>query len=762
MRKRNPQRPNRYRFLVGSIALSLSLMAHAQPKDFSIPEGDLVTALEAYMSATGVQLVYRTEDVKGRRSPGVKGSLAPDIALKQLLDGTQLDVKRDGSGAVVVFSGAASAEAANSQGDTPSGQTLETVIVTGKAISHLGERNRTGTRTDTDPMDLPQSVTTVKRELIEQQQASNLRQVLQNVAGVVASGSSSGFSARGFDASVLRNGSLADNSSTRSELPTFAIESVEVVRGPESVISGQAAGYGGVINVQTKTANGERVREAQLRLGSRNQRTLGLDIGDTLSSNPSVSLRLVGQVERNGATAAGYRGAESNYFAPSLSWENRSSGTTVLADVALHRSRTPYASIVFSPTLVSEELLPARLPVPNAGDEFDEQAGSLTLSQTLGKRWSMRFKAEKNHFERAAIRPLNFQELEDTFPLLPIDLFEDRDITETDSQRVELLGSVTTANIDHRLMLGLDNTSNNFKSSRFRTVGSFDFDLTTGASEDTSAANGYPEEFFEIEGGVRKERGLILQNQWYWGEQWAGLLAARNITVDSFGASYTKWLPSFGLVYRATPELSIFASHSEAAQSNATLLTIEGNRLPDEFAESREVGFKSILADGNIALSGSLYEIQRVNAGVPDFDNDPSGQAYRIVPTVRSRGLELEASGQFGPKWDWRAGTSTNRTTDSLGEPQGNFPERQYTAYVRYSFGEGWWSSVLLTHQSASEIGRKPRQQIDLGLGYEARNWSVTAALKSAASKRLLETGGTTSALIDQERELSVTASLKF
>jgi hypothetical protein len=62
------------------------------PAAFDIPAQPLMAALDAYGAATGLQVVYDGALVAGRRSNAVRGRMAPDAALRSLLDGTGLVV----------------------------------------------------------------------------------------------------------------------------------------------------------------------------------------------------------------------------------------------------------------------------------------------------------------------------------------------------------------------------------------------------------------------------------------------------------------------------------------------------------------------------------------------------------------------------------------------------------------------------------------------------------------------------------------------
>ena len=77
-------------------ALLLAAVAHAaEPRAFDIPAGPADSALQAFSTQAGVELIYSTEIAAGVRTNRVKGTLAPEAALAELLAGTRLEVVRD-------------------------------------------------------------------------------------------------------------------------------------------------------------------------------------------------------------------------------------------------------------------------------------------------------------------------------------------------------------------------------------------------------------------------------------------------------------------------------------------------------------------------------------------------------------------------------------------------------------------------------------------------------------------------------------------
>jgi Gram-negative bacterial tonB protein./Secretin and TonB N terminus short domain. len=87
-----------------------------QRRQIDVPAGELITALKALTQQSGVDLVYRSEQLEGLSTQGVSGEFSPQEAVTKLLEGTGLTVKTDPSGAMLI----ALPRSAPTSGSTPS------------------------------------------------------------------------------------------------------------------------------------------------------------------------------------------------------------------------------------------------------------------------------------------------------------------------------------------------------------------------------------------------------------------------------------------------------------------------------------------------------------------------------------------------------------------------------------------------------------------------------------------------------------------
>ncbi|MBP8297291.1 MAG: hypothetical protein KAX84_14355, partial [Burkholderiales bacterium] len=144
--------PKSCRLLLLSVACAAALQAQAQGANapagpIDLPAGELSAALDTLARRSGTQLVYRSDQVQGVRTGGVRGAPSADAALQKLLGGSDFVSRHDPStGAVLIVRRdmPKRAPAPFAQADEPAGgapaapapppQELEAVQITGSRI----------------------------------------------------------------------------------------------------------------------------------------------------------------------------------------------------------------------------------------------------------------------------------------------------------------------------------------------------------------------------------------------------------------------------------------------------------------------------------------------------------------------------------------------------------------------------------------------------------------------------------------------------
>jgi outer membrane cobalamin receptor len=126
----------RFSTVAAALASTVSLVvlatpAEAQPRNFNIPAGPLKGALDAFVVQSGMQVIYKADELVAAHSEGVSGVLEPRDALNAVLRGSGFASVADKSGALAIVrsavgNGSSGANSASSQG--------EDVVVVGTRI----------------------------------------------------------------------------------------------------------------------------------------------------------------------------------------------------------------------------------------------------------------------------------------------------------------------------------------------------------------------------------------------------------------------------------------------------------------------------------------------------------------------------------------------------------------------------------------------------------------------------------------------------
>ena len=238
------------RCLALACTLAIGVSAYAQNREFNVAAGDLKTALDAYIAQAGVQLLYRVDDIKDLSTKGLKGNLSPEDALARLLEGTRLKVRRDESGAMVLYT--APPDEPKPRADAPA---IDSVIVT-------AARRREPVR------EVPLKVDVLQTDTLERNGDRELADYVADQPGVTLShgGSFSGaLSIRGLATASLGAASVGvyvDDVATGSSAPyglgsttpldmgLLDLNHIEILRGPQGTLYGAGA-MGGLVKYVT-------------------------------------------------------------------------------------------------------------------------------------------------------------------------------------------------------------------------------------------------------------------------------------------------------------------------------------------------------------------------------------------------------------------------------------------------------------------------------------------------------------------------------
>jgi catecholate siderophore receptor len=142
----------------------------------------------------------------------------------------------------------------------------------------------------------PKTITVLTKELLEDKDATSLKEVGRTTAGVTLGTGEGGnafgdrFFVRGFDA---RNDVFVDGirDPAVNIRENFFTEQIEILKGPSSTIDGRGTS-GGAINIVTKQAGDTNFYNAEATLASDSTKRLTFDVNQVI--NPTLSIRIDG------------------------------------------------------------------------------------------------------------------------------------------------------------------------------------------------------------------------------------------------------------------------------------------------------------------------------------------------------------------------------------------------------------------------------------------------------------------------------------
>lgn len=177
-------------------------------------------------------------------------------------------------------------------------QKMQEVVVTGQNGSDFQVKKSASDKFTAPLLDTPKAVTVIPTEVISQTGATSLTDALRTVPGITVGAAEGGqpvgdnLFIRGYNAQTdTYIDGIRDSGSQSREI--FALEQIEVVKGPNSAYGGRSSA-GGSINMVSKTAKAETFSNASVGLGTAKYRRATVDVNRMLGDNAAVRLNLMG------------------------------------------------------------------------------------------------------------------------------------------------------------------------------------------------------------------------------------------------------------------------------------------------------------------------------------------------------------------------------------------------------------------------------------------------------------------------------------
>ncbi|MGK9175923.1 ferrioxamine B receptor FoxA [Yokenella regensburgei] len=564
------------------------------------------------------------------------------------------------------------------------------------------------TKLETPDIETPQSVSIVTRQQFEEQGATSVRQAVSYTPGVYANqiGASNRFDyivMRGFSDGSLDNIYLDGlkmmgdtNSHSSLVVDPWFLDSVEVVRGPASVLYGRSS-PGGIVALNSRKPSFDPGGQVKLFAGNNNQRGAAFDVTGPVDDDDRVAVRLSGMT-RYADSQFDHLKEERYAIMPSLTW--RITDRTRL-DVMAYLHRDPeggsHSGLPYEGTVVPHAGKKISNTFFEGEDDYDnydrrENMVGYNVEHAFESGWSVRQKlrylqTKVNLNQVYAAGWLNDTELNRGYSGSD----EKMNALTLDNQ---VDGNIETGIVNHRVLLGVDyqRRSNNTTGyyGGFPTIDAFH--PVYGADPDYITM--YSREKHKLE-----QTGIYVQDQMSL-DNWRLTLGGRhdqvkvtnvnklNDTSDTLDKGH--FSSRAALLYLFDNGFAPYVSYSTAF--TPTSFTDEfGKILQPMKGKQWEAGLKYEPEGMQAMYSASVFRINQENIATKEEPTDP----YRSIGEIESEGVELEAVGQLTENVRLQAAyTYTDiRYKKSSPEEQGKravyAPRNQASAWLSYDVKSG-------------------------------------------------------------------------
>lgn len=685
---------------------------------YSIAPGPLATVLSRFAAEAGVALSFDPDLVGQQRSKGIQGAYTVQAGLNLLLQGTNLVPEARGHRAYVLVKRTAP-------------QAQEQSLATVKVVDAMapGERNPntdgSGSyvvqavsigKTPLALREIPQSVSVLTRQQLDDQNLDTVDQALRQMTGVTTNlygDTTAGFMARGYTLETQYDGVPA--SAGLQMTPQFDLamyDRIELLRGPSGLYQGAGAPSGSV-NFVRKRPTKEFGGSVSVSVGRFDRYQLGADVGGALNESGSARARLVVSKQDKGGANTVQRNQQTMVYA-ALDADLTPNTTLSLSGSRQDKDVQRFMGI---PTRTSTGQPLASNPSTFLGAEgghssYPMQEILAELTHRFGDTgWSAHAAVRRKNvtsdllygYVSSGVSDANLSSV-----LLSRTYYEESSLGAdfSFSGPFSLWGRRHSAvfgyNRDHYLYEGGSATQTLTNQPVSRT--SYNLDgvpaITTNRARSLKQSGVYGSVRFQLSDPLTLILGARVSDYAY-----------ETRTLTPTPTAWTRWerahgkvTPYAGLVWQLSPEHSAYVSYADNFVPQDAF--DKSGRLPAKVGWQIETGVKSAWLGGKLNTTAAVFRIREKNRAISDLVNtdcDGAGfTCYSAAGLVQSQGIELEAVGRMAPGWDLSAGYTYNAneylrdaTASNIGKPfSTTTPRHMFKLWSNYRLGGEWqrWS----------------------------------------------------------------------
>lgn len=577
-------------------------------------------------------------------------------------------------------------------------QALQEVIVT--ANKH--QKPTSAARSGLKPMDLPQSVQVIDAEIIGQQQAIRLSDVVKNANGVYLGSARGGtqetFWSRGYnmtDNNMFKNGFRFNGNSIPE---ASSLEKVEFLKGGSALLYGNVT-PGGIMNLVTKTPKFTKGGELTMQIGSYAFYKPSIDFYGGL--NQSIAYRFVGSYEKS-ESFRDYVKNERIYINPSFLFK--------ISDKTQIIAQGDYLSADWTPDFGTGAIGKTIVDVPRnnyygalwSNGNTKMASASILLNHDFNDHWKLSFNTSFQDYDRSSKSTAQMSNIGILSPTTVYGnwtraLVKAKATQQIFGNQLSLQGTFKTGSIKHQTFTGIDYedsvaTSYSYAflnasgvvTPNYDTINLFNFDpatqrndepntrITAIADTNSQRFGGFAQDLISFTDKIKVLAGI----RWSWQQSQIDTDAYTYNTDGSLKPVVNTiaemridkaFTPKVGLIFQPNKETSLFASYSSSFTPN-TGLTVNNENIEASIIEQYEAGVKKDFWKGLLSTNVTVYQITNDNlAQTAAFKADgitPNIETNikELVGATKSKGVEIDITGKPTEGLNINAGYSFNET----------------------------------------------------------------------------------------------------
>ncbi|MEE2869901.1 MAG: TonB-dependent siderophore receptor [Pseudomonadota bacterium] len=546
----------------------------------------------------------------------------------------------------------------------------------------------------------PYAITVVNEEFIKDTGAKNIQDALLYSSGVYSGAfgfDTRGDSAkiRGLNASFYKDGLRSLYGSYNSVRPNvYGLESVEVLKGPSSVLYGQAE-LGGIVNAVSKLPKAQQQGEIWAQVGSYDRKQLAADITGPMSEDGKLLYRMVA-LKRESGTQVDHVDDNGFLFAPSFTWLPTDSTTVSL--LINTQEDTGGISAQFLPaqgTLlpgVRGDISPSTFVGEPSWDRYDRRQSEVTLfvDQRLNDAWAVAATARhtKSETETREHWTAIGAPIQADGTMVRSMHMADR-ATDISNFDVRLEGDFGLWGTRHTLALGVDYQDAFWEEDNYfsAAVPASTINIYNPVYGNVVYSALTPED--RDDNGIRQTGiylidhidigNVVVSGALRHDESTNKLYKVAGSNVESDDSETTGRL---GLMYQFDFGLSPYISYSEAFVPNLGPNN-SGGTLEATTGEQQEAGLKYLNDAGDLSVTAAYYYIEETNRVVsgPGEIRDQVG--------AKSEGWEVELKKQIGGLELLASYSDFRVVNDQTGERLPYLADKLASAWAKYELENG-------------------------------------------------------------------------